>query len=221
MSAMDFPRVIIHNSISIDGALLDFDVHLEHHYRIVGQFHAQAHLIGSNTIKEGIKRYGTVSEETDKDFSKPVRDETLPYWMIIDSTGKLEGLLHEVRRFELNRDVIVCVSKKTPPSYIDYLKKRQYSYHVIGDDKVDLEKMMDCISREYQVDTVLVDSGRILGDILLNNGMVSSVSILIHPFLVGEKGYYLFSDISKRIRLKLERSEIIDDEYVWLFYHKQ
>ena len=81
--------------------------------------------------------------------------------------------------------------------------------------------MMDCISSEYQVDTVLVDSGRILGDILLNNQMVSSVSILIHPFLVGEKGYYLFSDIYKRIKLKLERSEIIDDEYVWLFYRIQ
>ena len=31
----------------------------------------------------------------------------------------------------------------------------------------------------------------------------------------------ILSDIYKRIKLKLERSEIIDDEYVWLFYRIQ
>jgi 2,5-diamino-6-(ribosylamino)-4(3H)-pyrimidinone 5'-phosphate reductase len=189
--------------------------------QLAGSFHAQAHLIGSHTIEEGITRYGNPSEETEADCMKPTRDESLPYWMIIDSTGRLEGLLHEVRKFELNRDVIVFVSKNTPLSYIEYLKDRAYPYHVFGDEKVDLNQMMDCISKDYEIDTILVDSGRILGNLLLRKKLVSHVSMLVHPVIVGEKGYYLFSSITDTISLKLEQSEVFDDEYVWLCYEVQ
>ena len=106
----------MHNSTSLDGGLRDFDVHMNLHYQIAGSFDAQAHLIGSYTIEDGIKRYGNPSEETEEDYIKPSRDESLPHWMIIDSTGRLEGLLHEVRRFELNRDVVVFVTENTPAS---------------------------------------------------------------------------------------------------------
>ena len=95
-------KLILHNSISLDGSLSKFTPHLLRHYQIAGDYHPQAHLIGSNTIQVGIDLDGKgVPPEKPRDFQKPERDSTLPYWVILDSQGKLQGLLHTCRRFEL------------------------------------------------------------------------------------------------------------------------
>jgi len=78
------PNIIIHNSISLDGSLINFDVNMELHYQIAGNYKPDAHLIGSNTIKSGIELYGGATQEEKIDLKKPERDGKLPYWIIID-----------------------------------------------------------------------------------------------------------------------------------------
>jgi 2,5-diamino-6-(ribosylamino)-4(3H)-pyrimidinone 5'-phosphate reductase len=51
------PKIIMHNSISIDGSLTNFEPHMGLHYQIAGNYEPDAHLIGSNTIKRGIELY--------------------------------------------------------------------------------------------------------------------------------------------------------------------
>ena len=48
------PKIIIHNSISIDGSLINFEVNMVLHYKIAGSFNAEMHLVGSNTAKIGM-----------------------------------------------------------------------------------------------------------------------------------------------------------------------
>ena len=74
------PNIILHNSISLDGSLTNFNVNMEIHYQISGQYNPDAHLIGSNTIKTGIELYGNAPPEDKNDFKKPERDNKLPYW---------------------------------------------------------------------------------------------------------------------------------------------
>ena len=140
------PKVIVHNSISLDGSLVNFDVNMELHYQIAGKYNPDARLIGSNTIKTGIDLYGNSPPEDKKDFRKPKRGDDLPYWIIPDTRGILKGLLHEVRRFEFSKDVIILISKETPKEYIKYLKNRNYDYHVLGRKKIDLEKSLKFLS---------------------------------------------------------------------------
>ena len=52
------PKIIIHNSISIDGSLTNFDVNMGLHYQIAGNYKPDSHLICSNTAKTGIESYG-------------------------------------------------------------------------------------------------------------------------------------------------------------------
>ena len=47
------PKIILHNSISLDGSLTNFEVNMGIHYEIAGGFKPDVHLIGSNTIKKG------------------------------------------------------------------------------------------------------------------------------------------------------------------------
>lgn len=213
------PKVILHNSISLDGSLTDFEPNMMLHYQIAGKYGPDAHLIGSNTIKTGIQLFGDgVPREEKKDFEKQQRNKNLPYWVIIDTRGSLKGLLHTCRRFEFCKDIIVLVSEITPKTYLHYLEKRDYKYHLIGKDHVDLKKAFELVSNTYQTKTILADTGRILGNLLLNQGFVSKISLLIHPVIVGNNSYNMFSDINKKIQVKLLKKEILEREYVWLVF---
>ena len=215
----NIPKIIIHNSISIDGSLTNFEPNMELHYKIARNYKPDIHLIGSNTIKKGIELYGgDIPPEEKKDFQKQERIKSLPYWVIIDTQGQLEGLLHICRRFEFCKDVIILVSEKTPKNYLNYLKERNYGYHIVGKNYVNLKKALELLLTKYQVKIILTDTGRILGNLLLNQGFVSEISLLIHPIIVGIKSYNMFSDINKNLKIKLIRKETLEDEFIWVVY---
>lgn len=212
------PKVILHNSVSLDGSLTNFEPNMELHYQIARKYNADAHLIGSNTVKVGAELYGgTVPPEQMRDFTKPERSESLPYWVIPDTTGILKGLLHTCRRFEFCRDVIVLVSEETPKEYVRHLEERNYDYHIIGKKHVDLERALSFLSEKYGIKTILADTGRVLGNLLLNHGFVNEISLLIHPVIVGTTSYNMFSDVNN-MKLKLRQSEMLEKNYVWLVY---
>ena len=134
------PEIIIHNSVSLDGSLTGFMPDMELHYKIAGDYKPDAHLIGSETIIKGIEMFGEgVPNELPADFIAPVRDSSLPRWVIVDSGGRLNGLLHTCRRFESCRDVILLISESTPAKYLIHLKERNYHFIVAGKEKVDLK----------------------------------------------------------------------------------
>ena len=213
------PKIVIHNSISLDGSLTNFEPNMGLHYQIAGNYRPDVHLIGSNTIEAGIELYGNgVPPEEKTDFEKPRRNKSFPYWVIVDTKGKLRGLLHTCRRFEFCRDVIVLVSEKTPKAYLQYLKQRNYDHHIVGKNHVDLKKAILLLSDKYKAKTILTDTGRILSNILLSKGFVDEISLLVHPIIVGNNSYNMFSDIAKSQSLELIECEILEKQYTWLVY---
>jgi 2,5-diamino-6-(ribosylamino)-4(3H)-pyrimidinone 5'-phosphate reductase len=212
-------KIVIHNSISIDGSLSSFEPNMELHYRIAGRYHPDMHLIGSHTITAGIELYGdSVPLEEASDFEKPTREKKLPIWVLVDSKGKLKGLLHTCRRFEMCRDVIVLVSQSTPQRYLRYLDERQYDHYCIGRDSVDLRQALILLCKKYHAKTILTDTGRILGNLLLNQGLVDEISLLIHPVIVGNKSYNMFRDIERNLSVSLLKCERLEKQYIWLVY---
>lgn len=213
------PKIIIHNSVSIDGSLTGFMPDMEIHYRIAGGFNPDIHLIGSDTIKSGIEMFGgIVPEEEPSDFIRPKRKNSLPYWVIIDSGGKLKGLLHTCRRFEFCRDVIVLISRTTPPDFISHLKERNYDYLVTGKKKVDLPEALSLLRDKYNVRKVMTDTGMVLGNLLINLNLVSEISLLIHPVIIGTSAYNMFKNVHKQLSVKLSGKEEYDNGLVWIVY---
>lgn len=95
------PRLVIHNSISLDGSTTGFDANLDVHYGILGSYEPDAMIVGSNTAKVGTQFFcEKIPPEDKEDFKKPDihPDDTRAYWMIADSRGTLEGLMHVFRR---------------------------------------------------------------------------------------------------------------------------
>lgn len=213
------PYLVLHNSISLDGSLLNFNVNMKLHYQIAGEYRPDAHLIGSTTIKSGIELYGDcISKEKKKDFKKPQRDINLPYWIIVDTKGVLQGFLHVCRKFDLCKDVIVLISDKTPKKYLSYLEKREYDYIKSGKNHVDLTKSFEFLFVNYKIKKILVDSGRILGNILINKGLIKEISLLIHPIIVGKKSYNIFADLMSNKKIFLHSFKVLDKEFIWVVY---
>ncbi len=216
---MKKPKVILHSSISLDGSLLGFDVDMQSHYQIVGKYKADVHLIGSNTARAGMEMFcHRIPREGKDDFIKPERDRALPLWVIPDTKAQLKGLLHVLRRFELCRDIVILVSQTTPKQYLDYLKKRNYSFHVMGKCRVDYSKTIQLLSRIYHAKTIITDTGKILNGLLLNKGLVDEISLLVHPIIVGRKQYPLLGDVHDPQKLQLVKMKRMNNNKLWMVY---
>ncbi|MCE5347020.1 MAG: dihydrofolate reductase family protein [Bacteroidales bacterium] len=212
-------EIIIHNSISLDSSLTGFMPDMSLHYKIAGDYKPDAHLIGSETIIKGIEMFGEeVPEELPGDFNPSNRHSSMPWWVIVDSGGKLKGFLHTCRRLEYCRDIIILVSERTPGDYITYLKERNYKFIVTGKEKVDLRMALEQLREEFNVARILTDTGRVLLNILLNMGMVNEISLLVHPLIIGENGYSIFSNVNRNLNLKLKKSEQFENGCVWMVY---
>src|SRR5688572_25400987 len=122
------PRVILHNTVSLDGAFAGFDVDLGAHYARAASLRPDAHLIGADTARTGVEAFGGPPPETAELRAPPLPDpgDRRPLWVIVDSRGQCEGLLHAFRGSRYCRDVAVLISERTPPSYTKYLDSRGY-----------------------------------------------------------------------------------------------
>jgi riboflavin biosynthesis pyrimidine reductase len=54
---------------------------------------------------------------------------------------------------------------------------------------VDLTLAVDRLKEKFSIAKILTDTGRIMGNILINKGMADEISLLVHPLIVGEKCY--------------------------------
>ena len=104
----------------------------------------------------------------------------------------------------------MLISETTPKEYVSYLEKRNYDYFVVGKEQVDLRQVLELLSVKFKAKKVLTDTGRILGNLLLKQGLVDEVNLLVHPVIVGEKSYNVFGNISQNLKLKLRKQARLD-----------
>jgi len=206
------PKVVLYNSVSVDGAIKDFELDIALHYQVAGRIGAEVMLVGSDTAKSGIEMFmETVPSEQPSDRQKPAIKEgdNRAYWAMADSRGKLKGLMHVYRQSGYGKDVIVLVSESTPKDYLDYLKERNYDFIVAGSDHVDLRMALEALNGRYGFKTVATDTGGVLAAVLLEEGLVDEVQLLVSPEIVGKKAVNLFRAVKAPVKLELVGCEAI------------
>jgi 2,5-diamino-6-(ribosylamino)-4(3H)-pyrimidinone 5'-phosphate reductase len=101
---------------------------MELHYRLAGKYAPDANLIGSETIIAGQEMFGGgIPVEEEKDFEVPLRDPGLPWWVVVDSGGRLNDAPY-MPQVEYCKDVIVLVSESTPEAYLKYIEEKLLVY---------------------------------------------------------------------------------------------
>ena len=99
-------KLVMHNQISLDGAITGFEAKLELHYRLVAGYAPGLMLVGSVTAKTGIETFsGPVPQEEDADRRRPENpDDATPYWVIVGAgSPNLFRTIHEAVDVQLVR----------------------------------------------------------------------------------------------------------------------
>ena len=216
---MKLPVVVLHNEISIDGSVKDFDSDMGTYYTVAARYKPDAHMVGSVTV---LSAREDLPAEEPSDFKKPEisPSDPRPYWIIVDSKGSLNGMLHFYRRMEYIKGIIVLVSESTPAGYIEYLQQRNFDIIVKGKGQVDLKESLMELKEKYSIDTIITDSGGVLNCALIQKGLVNEISLIISPQLVGTVSTNLFRSLSidQPMKLKLKSCEAQGDGHIWLCY---
>jgi 2,5-diamino-6-(ribosylamino)-4(3H)-pyrimidinone 5'-phosphate reductase len=193
MTAMQRPRVTIHNLASIDGRMTGFPVDLELYYGLAVQLPHQAVLTGSRTLLDGAAREGldlTVERADDGgdtgSATVPSDDDARPWLVIVDGRGQVADLPW-LRAQPYWRDLIVLVCATTPTEHLDRIRRHDVATIVSGDEHVDLAGALATLADRYDVREVRVDAGGILNGVLLDAGLVDEISLLVAPYVVGRQ----------------------------------
>ncbi len=217
---MALPKVILYNAISLDGRIDGFDADIGEYYRLAGVWNEDCTLVGSATV---LKAEEPDKQEPPEAFKPwPVdKDDKRALLAVVDSRGWIRSWW-SLRTSGFWRDVIALCSETTPVEYFAYLQERHIDAIVAGSGHVDLKEALEQLSECHGVRTVRVDSGGTLNGILLRQGLVSEISVLIHPALVGgDTPATLFKEIAGSpgaIDLKLIDMQKPKDDLVWLRY---
>jgi 2,5-diamino-6-(ribosylamino)-4(3H)-pyrimidinone 5'-phosphate reductase len=212
------PRVVIHNAVSLDGSILLRSPDLSTYYSLASVWKEDATLAGSRTILAGEKE---APPEKPGDIGPWVVDphDRRPLLVVPDSRGHIR-FWHYLRKSGFWRDVVVLCSRSTPVNYLEYLRKRKIACIIAGERKVDLRAALKTLRFDFNVRTVRVDSGGILNGLLLREGLVSEVSLLVHPELVGGDGpktFYSGPALSGgRYTLRIFKMQKVRGGLVWL-----
>lgn len=221
------PRVILHVEVSADGRIdwIAANVDMGRYYGLASRWKEDATLAGSETI---LNPYEDVPAEDAAAFealrSREKRaEDTRPLLVIPDSRGRVRTW-HYLLQLQYWRDGVALCSRSTPKEHVDYLEARNIDRIVTGGERVDLRAALEELNARHGVETVRVDSGGVLNGVLLREGLVSEVSLLFEPVLVGgttPRSFFRAPDLESPegvVRLSPPRVEVFEDGVVWLRY---
>jgi 2,5-diamino-6-(ribosylamino)-4(3H)-pyrimidinone 5'-phosphate reductase len=214
------PKVILHVAVSLDGKTEGFDPDVGLFYRTAGKWKEDATLAGSDTLLASPE---TIPPETRQDRDPPagVPGDKRPLLVVPDSRGRIRTW-HHWRKQPYWRGVLVLCSKRTPESYLRYLRSRNIPHAICGSDRVDLKRSLALLHAKHGIRTVRVDSGGRLNAALLDAGLVDEVSLLVHPCIVGltsARSFYPSAQkrtLKQAIRLEWIRRKKMDGGVEWI-----
>jgi 2,5-diamino-6-(ribosylamino)-4(3H)-pyrimidinone 5'-phosphate reductase len=212
------PHVVIHSQVSVDGRIDWLPVDPGLYYELASRWNEDATLAGTDTLLAAEQFVEEPSEQ-----GKSTTNRSGPLLVVPDSRGRLkhwEALLSA----PYWRGGLALCTKATPKRHLEYLGDVGVESLMVGDDRVDLQAALECLSDRYGAKTVRVDSGGTLIGVLLRTGLVDEVSVLVSPYLVGgvtPKSLFQAPDLTDAagvIGLRLTDVEEFRDGVVWLKY---
>lgn len=227
------PHVTVYNEISLDGKINGFVGNGVRYYRRGFRWVSDAILMGSVTAQA----FGPDEHPEDQvrtlpslppvalpaGFGQLVR-EPRPMLVVPDSGGRLRNWRHARAQPWYGR-IVVLVSGRTPPDYLDYLDRRGIEHLRRGETRVDLKAALLALAHRHGIRSVRTDAGGSLNGALLAAGLVHRIAVIIAPHLARDpqaRGLIQLPLHSPAIplttALTLAESEVLDDGALWLVY---
>jgi 2,5-diamino-6-(ribosylamino)-4(3H)-pyrimidinone 5'-phosphate reductase len=196
------PYVVAHAAVSLDGATTGFEPDIGRFYALAGTWSEDVTLAGADTI---------LAQEAALDTApRPGPAADGPLLAVVDGRARVTrwDALREVGHW---RDVLALSCAQTPP------RVGSPPQLVAGTDRVGLAEVLAELARRGAA-TVRVDSGGTLTGALLAAGLVTEVSLLVHPVLAGAAGERRWHGSAPACGLDLIEARPDEGGLVWLRY---
>ena len=214
------PHVVLHVEASLDGRIDWIQPDIGRYYQLAAGFAEDAILTGADTLLEG----PGLPEQDDAETPRPEEvGGAAPWLVVVDSRARFNRW-NWLRKQPYWRDALVLVAAATPVERLVTLAAQGVTTIEAGDERVDLRAALELLNERFGVSRVRVDSGGALSGALLRAGLVSEVSVLLEPVLVGGVSPRTFvrgpdpASFADVARLHLLAIERFDDGLVWLRY---
>ncbi|HNT77373.1 MAG TPA: dihydrofolate reductase family protein [Anaerolineae bacterium] len=214
------PKVILHTEVSVDGRM-DWmaDDHFLY-YRMIADWKVDAMISGSSTM------LAAYTEPDTPDLLAAPPPEKAPGMqrlLVVDSRGRLR-CWRQMQQSEWWGEVTLLCSRATPKEYVASVKALGVDIIVAGEDQVDLRAALEEVHARYGIAVIRTDTGGSLHGALLRAGLVSEVSVVLNPCLVGgvsPRSMFVAPDLDGKdglIPLRLLDVKAIEGDFVALRY---
>ena len=212
------PMVILNKAVSLNGRIDGFERSMEVELRIYQQTTVDSHLTDIHSLKRFSEMVpDEVLEQAPPDLQGQV--DPRARLVLIDPEGKMDDW-ERISRIPSWGKRFALVTKNTPSSYLEELKKYSVGCIVSGEDKLDMVGALEELYDKLKCRRILLDvEGSVSGE-LIKKGLVDEVNLIVYPCLVDdEKGHYLdLSDRDSPIKLCLRKYWSEYDRHLWLRY---
>jgi|SRR5699024_7243307 len=234
---MKRPYVIIHTHTSIDGNIDIMDLPGfyagSQHYQDIALtpdkqvLNIDAYLNGKTSTEDNITHYRT--PEVDETAS-PVPagdyiavDDADMYYISIDPRGELAFGDNTFGYGGVQTHFIEVLTNVASNAYKDFLRRKQISYIVAGEEQIDYDLMLHKL-HEFGIKRLMVGGGGVINWSFLQNGLVDEVSSIIAPVANADpEGNRFFTarepySTIDPTEFQLTSVENLGDSVVWLRY---
>jgi riboflavin biosynthesis pyrimidine reductase len=222
------PYIIAHMMSSVDGRSLtdgwNLDFASDLYEATAASFKADGWVCGRVTMQEishgedyprGLAR-GPIAR-TDF-FAERNADQ---YAISIDPQGRVAWKTNTA----LKSHVVEVLSEQVSDDFLAYLQSIGVSYVFGGKSDIDLARVVDTLSRELDIQRLIVEGGSHVSGSFVNAGLVDEVSVLIMPLVDGRSKHPSSFEVAMEAwkapaYLQLASVEKADHDAVWLRYRK-
>jgi riboflavin biosynthesis pyrimidine reductase len=220
------PYIVVHMMSSLDGRSLTDGWNLKFAFDLyestAGSFEADGWICGRVTMQE-------VSHGTD--YPKGLAKSSVPrvdhfvernadqYAISIDPKGRVAWKSNTA----LKSHVIEVLTEGVDDDYLAYLQSIGVSYMFGGKLEIDLDKVLQTLSRELGVKKLIVEGGSVVSGAFVNARLVDEVSVLILPLVDGRSEHPSSFEVAMEkwqapSYLKLISVEKAQHDAIWLRY---
>jgi riboflavin biosynthesis pyrimidine reductase len=225
------PYVICHMLASVDGRIKTRDWNLSaagrsEYERTAATYHADAWMCGRITM-EGYAR-GEKPEKASTTEIIPKADfvashSSTSYAVAIDPGGKLQWQANAID----GDHIITVLTERVSNDYLAFLRAKNISYLFGGKAEIDLSAVLEKLSTEFKIKTLLLEGGGKINGAMLAAGLIDEISLLLAPIADSSIETPTLFDVEQTIpqrhasKLKLLTVEQRADDILWLRYKVQ
>lgn len=185
-------------------------------------------------VREGLHQYYEIERTTDLWSlnsgrvqakigvnEKPMPEKTPVSFVVIDNKHlSKQGVSYFCN---LAKEFVLVTTNKDHPAF----KVQESNLHIVYQEKLDLNEMLQTLYADYHCERVTVQTGATLNGLFLREKLFDYIDIVVAPILIGGKdtptlidGTSLVSqsELSKLGVLKLEKCDVLEDSYIRLKY---